>query len=94
MRRGVVFHNDFHRFRGGWGIGTATLEAKLDQHLMGLAHEPLFQVFLDIRKACGSLDMVRCLEVLIGYIMDSNLARLITTYWDRQSIVPKTGKIF
>ena len=27
------------------------MEAKLEQKLAGIVHEPLFQVFLDVRKA-------------------------------------------
>ena len=37
-------------------MGTATLEAKIAQHLVGLAHETLFQVFLDVRKAYDVLN--------------------------------------
>ena len=32
------------------------LESKLAQQLSGIAHSPLFQVFLDVRKAYDSLD--------------------------------------
>ena len=74
-------HNALHRFRGGRGTGTATLETKLAQQLTGLSHELLFQVFFDIRKAYDSLDRGRCLEVLRGYGMIPNLAELLTTYW-------------
>ena len=31
-------------------MGTATLEVKLDQELLGIFHETLFQVFLDVGK--------------------------------------------
>ena len=64
LRRGVVLHNALHGFRGGRRTGTATLEDKLSQQLAGLAHEPLFQVFLYIRKAYDSLDRSIFLEVL------------------------------
>ena len=40
----------------------------MDQQLAGLAHEPLFQVFLDIDKAYDSLDKERFLEVLSGCV--------------------------
>ena len=43
------------------GMGGATLEAKLAQQLAGLAHEPLFQMFLDVRKVYESLDRVKCI---------------------------------
>ena len=38
------------------GMGTATLEAKLEQQLVGISHDPLFQVFLDVQKSYISLD--------------------------------------
>ena len=92
MRQGVVLYDALHGFRGGRITGTAKLEANLDQQLAGLAHDSLFQVFLEIHKAYDSLDRGRCLEVLLGYGMGPNLARLLTAYWDRQRIVLKTGK--
>ena len=51
LKRSVVLHNALHGFRTGREMWTATLESKLDQQLAGLAHEPLFQVFLDVQKA-------------------------------------------
>ena len=50
------------------------MEAKLAQELAGLAHLPLFQVFLYILKAYDYLDRSQCLEVLRGYGMGPNLA--------------------
>ena len=37
------------------------MEGKLYQHLAGLCHETLFQVFLDLRKAYDLLDRGRCM---------------------------------
>ena len=68
------------------------LEANLDQYIARLAHKPLFQVFLDIRKTCDSLDRERCFEVLRGYGVGLNLTRLLKSYWEWQRIAPKTGK--
>ena len=51
LKRGFVSHDALYRFRVGWGIGMATLEAKLAQQIEWLAHETLFQFFLDICKA-------------------------------------------
>ena len=56
LERSAVLHDALHRFIAGIGTGTATLEAKLAQQLSGIAHKPLFQVFLDVRKAYYSLD--------------------------------------
>ena len=74
LNRGAVFHDALHGFRVGQVTGMVTLEAKLAQHLSGLVHEPLFQVFLDIRKAHDSLERGLCLKVLRGYGVGPNLA--------------------
>ena len=60
----VTLHNALDWSMSGKGTGMTTLEAKLVQQLAGLAHEPLFQVFLDVRKAYDSLDRGRCMEIL------------------------------
>ena len=64
----------------------------MSQQLYGIVNEPLFQVFLDVRKAYNSPDGGRCLEILRGYGLGLNLDRLLTHYWERQRIVPKAGK--
>ena len=69
--------------RGGRGTGTATLESKLAQQLVGLAHEPLFQMFLDIRKVYDSLDRERCLDIFSGYGVRPNITCLLKSYWER-----------
>ena len=38
-------HDSLYGFQEGRVMGTATLEAKMDQQIAGLDHEPLFQVF-------------------------------------------------
>ena len=63
------------------GEGTSTLEANLAHQLDKIAHEPLFQVFLDFHKAYESLDRERLLELLRGYGMVPNIARLLNNYW-------------
>ena len=45
-------------------MGTATLEANMEQHLARLAHEPIFHVLLEVCKAYDSIDRGRCLEIL------------------------------
>ena len=43
------------------------MEAKLEQQLAGIVREPLFQVFIDVRKSYNFLDRGRCIEILRGY---------------------------
>ena len=50
LKRRVELHYYLNRFRKGRGTGTAEIEAKLEQQLEGISHDPLFQVFLDVRK--------------------------------------------
>ena len=64
LKRSVVLNNALRGFITGRGTGTATLEAKLAQHLTGIARKPLFRVFLDVRKAYDFLDRECCLELL------------------------------
>ena len=76
LKQGVILHDALHRFRGGWGTGTATLEEKLTQQLAVLSHKPLFQEFLYIRKAYNSLEREIYIQVLSGYGVGTNLTCL------------------
>ena len=51
LHSSITLHNDLHVFIQRKGMGKATLEAKLAQQLVGMCHEPMFQVFLDMHKA-------------------------------------------
>ena len=51
LKRSVILHDALHAFRAGRGTVTATLEEKLVHKLVGIAHKPLFQVFLDVQNA-------------------------------------------
>ena len=59
LKRSVVLHNELDGFITWRGTGMATLEANMDQKLISLAQEPLFQVFSDLQKAYDLLDWER-----------------------------------
>ena len=92
LKRSVKLPDALHVFRKGRVIETATLEANLDKQLVRLAHKPIFQVFLYVRKVYDSLYRGWCLEILGGYGLGLNMARLLTKYWDQHRIVTKLGK--
>ena len=47
----VVLHEVLQGFQQGRGTGTAIMEAKMEQQLAGIFQEPLFQVFIYVRKS-------------------------------------------
>ena len=92
LRRSVMLHNALHGFREGRGTGTATLEAKFLQQLEGLEHEPMFHIFLELRKAYDSLDRGWCMEILWGCRKGKRMVRLIAHHWDNLMFVPKVNR--
>ena len=88
----TVLHESLHWFMESRGVGADTLKSDMSQHLDGVSHEPLFQVFLDFRKAYDLLVRGRCLEIFSGYGLGLNLTHLLNNYWKRQSIIPNAGK--
>ena len=63
----IKFHYVFHWFHtgGGTGTATATMDIKLAQELSSVYQDPLFLIFLKVRKAYDRLDrgcLIRTLE--------------------------------
>ena len=92
IKRSVTLHDILHGFREERGAGTATLEENFAQQLAGIAHEPLFRVFLDVRKAYDSLYRGRCMEIMMGYRMGSRTSRLIAHHWKNLMFVLKAKR--
>ena len=84
----ILLHDVLYGFRQGRGTGTVIIEAKLEQQLAGVAHKPLFRVFINISKAYDSIDRGRCMEILRGYGLRPRLQQLLHCYWDGQRVVP------
>ena len=63
----ITFHEFLYGLLAGQGIGTATLEAKMLQHIEALREEVLYVIFLDLHKVYDALDRSRCLDILEGY---------------------------
>ena len=92
LRISIVLHDVLHGFQQGRGTGMEIMEAKLEQQLAGIVHEPSFQVFIDVQKAYNSLDRGRCTEILRDYGLGPKIQRLLQRYWDGQKVVTKAGK--
>ena len=54
IQSAIILHNTLHGFRQGMGERTDIMEVNLEQQLAGTVHEPLFQVFIDVKKAYDS----------------------------------------
>ena len=52
----INFHDSLHGFLSGRGTGTATIEVKLAQQLAYLEQQPLFGIFVDLKKAYNAMD--------------------------------------
>ena len=59
----IDFHDVFHGFWAGRGIGSTSLEAKLIHQLMAMRLEGLYEIFMDLYKSYEALYMGRCLEI-------------------------------
>ena len=89
VRQVILFHDILHGFISRRGTGTAILEAKLAQELASVDNEPLFVVFLDLKKAYDTIDRPRSLEIFRQYGMGNNMLRLLQSFWMNQKIVPR-----
>ena len=82
-------HNFLHGFRYVRGTGTAIMELKLAQELSRIYQDPLFLVFLDPRKAYGTMDQDLLLITLEGYGVVPWLCGILDTFWDCQQVGPR-----
>ena len=87
----ITYHDALHGFRAGRGTGTATLEAKLLQHLTAMREEVPYVIFLDLTKAYDALDRYRSLEILEGYGVGQRVRRLMREYWSKSTMVARAG---
>ena len=62
----IEFHPCLHGGLPKCRTGTTTIEAKLAQKLAWMEQEPLYQVYLVLRKAYDHLDQERCLAIMTG----------------------------
>jgi hypothetical protein len=87
----IKLHNCLHGGLLARGMGTAIMEVKLQQQLAWVDQEPLYQIYLDLRKAYDALDQGRCLKILAGYSVGPNLLCLQKNFWDNAKMVCHAG---
>jgi hypothetical protein len=94
LKAAISFHDALHGFRPGRGTTTAIIEAKLFQQLASIQQVPVFEIFLDLKKAYDTLDRARTLEILERYGVGALTIQLLRRFWDRQLVVAKQGGHF
>ena len=94
MQVGITFDDAVHGFRPGRGTGTAILEAKLLAQLQMRSDEPLYMVFMDLKKAYDTLDRTQALRILREYGVGEKLLRIISTIWENDTMVPRQSGYF
>ena len=78
MQAGITFDDAVHGFRPGRGTGTAILEAKLLAQLQIRSDEPLYMVFVDLKKAYDTLDRTQAMRILKSTVLEKSFCRFIT----------------
>ncbi len=76
----LPLHEALHGCWNRHGTGMAILEAKLAQQLAHLEQEPVYGVFLDLKKVFNAMDRERCLQILEGYGVGPNMVCLIRNF--------------
>ncbi len=71
----LELHDCLHGGLPRRGMGTAIMEVKLNQQLAWVEQAPLYQIYLDLKKAYNALE-TWCLEIWAGYGVGPNLLRL------------------
>jgi hypothetical protein len=72
-------------------MGTANMEVKLNQQLAWVDQAPLYQIYLDLKKANNALDQMQCLDILAGYGVGPNLLHLQKQFWATSKMVCCAG---
>lgn len=90
----IAFHRAVHGFCRGRGTGTATILAKLRMQLAMRSTNPLYWVFLDLKKAYDTLDRQRALAILKGYGVGQKILSIIERVWEMDTMVPKQAGFY
>ena len=70
-------------------MGTAIMKINLAQELTSVDNNPLFLVFLDLRKAYDTVDRECLIQILEVYGEGPRLCVLLENFWYHQNIIPR-----
>ena len=84
LRASLQMNDVLRGFRAGIETGMAIMKLKLTQELSSIYQDPLFLVFLDLRKSDDTVERERLLITMEGYGAGPRLCGLLETFWDFQ----------
>ncbi len=87
----IKFHDCLHGGLTKRGTGTATIEAKLHQSLAWRDQCPLYQIYVDLKKAYDALDRERTLNILAAYGVGPRMLALQKHFWETAKLVCRAG---
>lgn len=86
----VKFDDSMHgNLPGQSTAGTVIMEAKLLAHLRCRIDEPLFMVFVDLKKAYYLLDREQAMCILEEYGFGVSICRIIRLIWQGDTRIPR-----
>ncbi len=88
----IEFHDCLHGGLPKRGTGTASIEAKLAQQLVWQDQCPLYEIYVDLKKAYDAINRGRMMEILKAYGVGPNLLlRLQNSFWENAKLVCRAG---
>jgi hypothetical protein len=90
----IKFHDCLHGSLPKRGTGTASIEAKLAQQLVWRDQCPLYEIYLDLKKAYDTINRGRMLKILEAYGVGPNLFRLQNLFWQNAKLVCRARRSY
>jgi hypothetical protein len=87
----IEFHDCLHGGLLKRGTGTASIKAKLAQQLAWQDQCPLYEIYVDLKKAYDAIDRGCMMEILKAYGAGPNLLRLQNSFWENEKLVCRAG---
>ena len=84
MSKAITFCESVHGFRKKRGTYTAIGEAKLRTQMETCRSMPIYQIYLDLRKAYNSIDCKELLRILCKYKVGKRTINYIEKVWENQ----------
>ena len=94
LAEAIDFVDEVHGFRRKRGTYTAIGERKLRMQRAVCESKPLYQIYLDLRKAYDSVDRGRIMKLLEKYKVGPKVRRYIDKVWKNQKYFLRQGGFY